>query len=185
MSYIKVTDLTKIYNHVKVLDRVNYQFDNGNIYLITGENGCGKTTFVKLILKLIYPDGGDVDVQGDMFYIPDKFYFPMELKVCDFLKMFISGDCHQMLDEWMIDEYHNSKLKSLSKGTLHKILLVIAFNSKKDIYIFDEPLNGLDDDSKCIFISQINKLKKQDRIIIIITHFKEMFNNISTCEVSL
>lgn len=185
MSYIKVNNLTKIYKHTKVLDKVNYKFNEGNIYLITGENGCGKTTLIKAIMKIIFPTNGEVDVEGDIVYIPDKFYFPMELKVFEFLKMFISGNYQRMLDDWMIGEYYSVKLKSLSKGTLHKILLIIAFNSEKDIYIFDEPLNGLDDESKNIFISQINKLKRSDRIIIIITHFKSIFSQIPTYEVKL
>lgn len=177
--------MTKKYKKNIVIDNFSYQFTQGNIYLITGVNGCGKTTLIKLISRLIYPNSGAIKSRGKISYSPDKIIFPQDVKLENFLNLLIRDSTKKCYDLWGIDKYKETKLKKLSKGTLVKVKHAITLFSDGDLLLFDEPLNGLDDKSKTIFVDEINSLKKIGKVIIIATHFKNDFNCSNYIEVSL
>ena len=72
----------------------------------------------------------------------------------------------------------DKKIKELSKGMKQKIILIQAIAKDVDAYFFDEPLNGLDDESINLFIDEINKLHQNGKFILISTHQFQRFNGL-------
>lgn len=187
MPCVELSNISKKYGEEYVIRNFSIRFNIGNIYLIIGSNGCGETTLIKIINKLIYPNEGNISINGQVTFVPDKMAFPKDVKLIKYLELFVDNNFNydKELEKWGIKKYTNQKLKKLSKGTLHKVLLIIGLNTNADIYFFDEPLNGLDDQMKKLFVEEVGKLKKQNKIVIIVTHFKELFEGKEYKEVKL
>lgn len=185
MKIIELVNLTKKYKY-PVLYKLNYEFYDGKTYLIVGENGSGKSTLVKLILGLINPSSGYIKKEvSDISYVPDNLIFPEFLSIKDFLfnlgliykveEKRLVELINELLNRWEIDG--GLKLNELSKGMRQKVLLMQAFIMDGSIYIFDEPLNGLDKEMQEVLIDEINKLKRRNKTIIIISHQLNEFEN--------
>ena len=74
------------------------------------------------------------------------------------------------IERFNLTEYKNTPIIKLSKGTKQKILIIQSLIKECDVYIFDEPLNGLDDNMQGVFVDELKKLKKLNKLILIITH---------------
>ena len=188
MPIIDIQSLSKKYGKTKVIDSFSYSFIPGKIYLLTSENGKGKTTLVKIILGLVYPSNGKIHIEGSVSYVTDHISFPKEEVIFNFLKVLTkekTEKINQMLNRYEIEKYKNYKFKTLSKGTLHKVLIISGLILDRDIYIFDEPLNGLDNLTRKSFLEDVLELKRQNKIVIIITHLKSMFIADDIVEVEL
>ena len=174
MSII-INNLRKRYKEHEVLDSLSYTFYDGIHYLIKGENGTGKSTLLKCILRQVKFDG-DCIVLGRISYSPEDTIFPSYMSVKSFIKTFstlnyeienIDELISSFLKEFNIEGFENKMLGSLSKGQKMKINLITALITPSDILILDEPLSGLDPDSKKVLLK---KLKYDNRLMIIISH---------------
>lgn len=187
MAEIKINELTKIYDFGFkkniVFEKINLIFDSDKIHFLIGPNGSGKSTLIKCILNLIDYKGEILISSNKIAYSPEKLIMPDYLTVNQFLKTLLIAK-HQneeniqekislYLNYFGIKKYENTNLVKLSKGTKQKINLLQAILEQADIYIFDEPLSGLDKESKKTFKQIICDLKKQDKLIIISTHHLE------------
>lgn len=184
MAEIKINQLTKVYDFGFkkniVFEKINLTLNSDKIYFLIGPNGSGKSTLIKCILNLIDYKGEILISSNKIAYSPEKLIMPDYLTVNQFLKTLLTAK-HQKeeniqkkishyLDYFDIKKYENTNLVKLSKGTKQKINLLQAILEQADIYIFDEPLSGLDTESKKTFKQIIYDLKKQDKLIIISTH---------------
>lgn len=187
MAEIKINELTKIYDFGFkkniVFEKINLFFNSDKIHFLIGPNGSGKSTLIKCILNLIDYKGEILISSNKIAYSPEKLIMPDYLTVNQFLKTLLIAK-HQneeniqekislYLNYFDIKKYENTNLVKLSKGTKQKINLLQAILEQADIYIFDEPLSGLDKESKKTFKQIICDLKKQDKLIIISTHHLE------------
>ena len=66
MDRLQTRDLTKIYNHVAVVDHINLDFGSGKITALLGRNGAGKTTTFLMMAGIVKPDGGRVELNGEI-----------------------------------------------------------------------------------------------------------------------
>lgn len=188
-NIIEINDLVKKYGKNIVLDIKQFNFKFGNTYLLIGANGAGKSTLIKLIIGLIKESNGKIIVNTKKIsYVPERFTFPDALKVYDFLeklckvktKIDMKQKINYLVDWWKIDK--NKKLSQLSKGMKQKVLIMQAIILEVDLYIFDEPLNGLDIDSQKDFLLILKHLKKLGKTIIICTHYDKYYSElVSEC----
>ena len=190
MSQISVNNLTFYYDGSfdNVFENVSFSIDTNWKLGFIGRNGKGKTTLVKIILGLVYPSNGKIHIEGSVSYVTDHISFPKEEVIFNFLKVLTkekTEKINQMLNRYEIEKYKNYKFKTLSKGTLHKVLIISGLILDRDIYIFDEPLNGLDNLTRKSFLEDVLELKRQNKIVIIITHLKSMFIADDIVEVEL
>lgn len=178
---IIITHLSKQYGRIKILNNINFSFKGPNKYLIKGENGVGKSTMFKAILKQVMYEG-NIEIDGLISYQPEDNVFPPYMKVKTFLKTFITltkdiedidRKIMEMLEIFNLVKLNDAYLGSLSKGEKQKVNLIQALLTPSDILLFDEPLSGLDHKSKLEFF---NILKKDQRLIIIVSHNIESFN---------
>ena len=177
---IVINNLRKRYKDNEVLNSLTYTFEDGIHYLIKGENGIGKSTLLKSILRQVKFDGECI-VDGTISYSPEDTIFPSFMSVKSFIKTFstlnfdndnIDKEIEDSLKEFNIDGFEKKMLGSLSKGQKMKINLITALLTPSDILILDEPLSGLDTDSKKVLLK---KLKNDKRLIIIISHETNAF----------
>lgn len=184
MEFVKINHLKKKFKHKVCLEFPPMKIKQGKLYLLLGDNGSGKSTFIKMLCKLIYPDCGKIELANiSLGYAPERVYFPDILTINDFLRQL----CHlrlmdnyttnqrikMFLDKWELDG--NKSLHHVSKGMMQKIVLIQAMIHYPSLYIFDEPLSGLDKRMQQLFYKEIIYLKKHKKTIIIATHHPKNF----------
>lgn len=88
MDRLILKDITKIYKKKLILNNINLEFNLGKCYMLIGENGSGKSTILKLITKLIFPNSGDISYGNLVIsYVPEKLHLPLNVKTIDFLEI--------------------------------------------------------------------------------------------------
>ena len=172
---IQVSNLTKTYGGVSVLNIPNLEIPKGQSFGLVGNNGAGKTTFFSLLLDLIQPSTGHITTNGiqvntsedwkpftaafidESFLIgyltaEEYFYFIGDLRGQN------KADIDDLLkkhEEFFNDEILNNKkyLRDLSKGNMKKVGIIAALIGNPEVVILDEPFANLDP-------TTVNRLKK-------------------------
>lgn len=176
---IEFIDVSYFYGKKQALNNVNLKIKKGSFNLFIGHNGSGKSTTVKLILKLIHKEKGTIIRNYDSYcYMPEKTILPDYITIEDFLKdlSFFSKDCNyeRYLEIFNMDK--TMLISSLSKGNKQKVALIQLLMEDKDLYILDEPTNGLDQESINILIKLLKEKNKNGKTIIVVTHYKKLFS---------
>ncbi|MDE5855486.1 MAG: ABC transporter ATP-binding protein [Anaeroplasmataceae bacterium] len=180
---LRLEDVKKSYHHNRGLRQVNLTIEPEKLYLFVGENGSGKSTTMKLISHVIFNSNKGGKIINDfkrIIYLPDKRSYPKLLTVEAYLKYYLPCIPNQTtLDFWM-NKYHlpNKKIGSLSKGMLQKVGILQTFLNAGDLYLFDEPTDGLDVESIQLFKEDIKELLQQKKTVIISTHNKLLYKDL-------
>ena len=186
---LKITNLNKSYGEKKVLENVEFTFEEGKIYGLLGRNGAGKTTFfnalnsdIEVDSALFYLDNKPLDTK-DIGYVTSTPIVPEFLTGKEFLKFYIDINKEKIKDKKYLEEYfdlvklnkkdQNILLKEYSQGMKNKIQILINIITNPKIILLDEPLTSLD-----IVVQQdmknLLKSLKKDHIIIFSTHILEL-----------
>lgn len=173
----------------KLFENFSYEFTSDNSYIICGENGTGKTTFLKLILGLLKPTDGKVTVlqKAIIGYVPDYNGLYEKLTVIDNIYFRlglyeknienIEKELTMKLSRFKLTEYRDTKVRELSLGTKKKVSLLCASIIEPDILILDEPSSGLDKYAKKELLKIIETFKKDGLLLIIVSHDSEFINS--------
>ena len=181
---LKCSGLSKSYGSRRVLENVNMCIPSGKIIGLLGPNGCGKSTFLKLVTGLLTPDSGEIEICGEprsdktnayVSYLPERTYFDSSQTgnqiieyFSDFFPDFDEGVARQMLADLEIDP--SRRLRTLSKGTREKVQLVMVMARKARLYLLDEPIAGVDPAARDYILKTIIGNYNPDATIIITTH---------------
>ena len=179
MKQILVKNLFKRYGKNIIINKYSGILTSENIYFLISENGSGKTTFFKCLLKETKFQGYVLDSNLIYAFMPEKVLFPYLVTVIEYLSMFLEQEINccftQIIDEYLelfeIKKYKKEYINRLSKGTKQKVLIIKTLLSTADVYLFDEPLSGLDQKSRYVFMSLVKALQESDKIIIIASHY--------------
>ncbi|RLD18752.1 MAG: ABC transporter ATP-binding protein [Caldiserica bacterium] len=162
MTVIQVKNLTKIYkrNHLfktyyfTGIKDVSFEVKKGEIFVLLGLNGSGKTTTVKLLLNLIFPTSGEFKVLGKVGFLPEiPYFFPYLTaeEMLDYLLRISKVEKNRrkeridyILSLVGLEEARKKLLKEFSKGMLKRICLGSSLIDDPEILILDEPYSGLD-----------------------------------------
>ncbi|MCW4010460.1 MAG: ABC transporter ATP-binding protein [Candidatus Bathyarchaeota archaeon] len=193
---VELRNVTKRYNELVAVNNLNLNIDKGEIFGILGPNGSGKSTTLKMLLGLLQPDEGNVNVLGIdsrvdpvgvkrlVGYAPEAPHLYEFLTGIEFLDFI--GDIYGMQAEEKrsrINEYlkalqlegrEGDMISSYSEGMKQKIALIAAFLHKPKLLILDEPLNALDPRSARIVKDFLQQLKNQGVTTIMSTHILEI-----------
>ncbi|MCV3740092.1 ABC transporter ATP-binding protein [Lentilactobacillus hilgardii] len=178
----KLTLVTRI----PILNDFNYQFEKGNIYLISAVNGSGKTTFFRALTNLIRRKHGNISFDGKPFEKEKRAVFFYEtpdwmdgnLSGLDYLKFVqkqwqSSHDLNDEINFWKMDDYIKLPIKKYSLGMKQRLVIAMYFCSNATYLIMDEISNGLDEESRKQLYKRIKETAvKEKKCIIISSHYK-------------
>lgn len=181
---IEVKNLSKSFLDLKVIINFSLQIEKGKVYLLVGENGSGKSTFLKILAGLYIPTSGMVKRNYERFsYVPELLIYKDKIKVKKYLtrvikllkvKRDLEKEKYFLLET---DKY----LNELSKGNQKKVLLYLALLKDNEVVFLDEPFDGLDKVVKERFLNYLAENKEVSYIIS--THLEKDFNNFKNKEV--
>jgi ABC-2 type transport system ATP-binding protein len=178
----------------KVIDNVSFDIKENNITGFVGKNGCGKTTTIKIILKLIRPDLGKVsfskemgesshDIFNQIGYLPESPRFFENLNGYKFLETMgkfhgLNGSklrdrIYELGDIFELTSALDRKIGKYSKGMRQKVGFIAAVVHQPKLVILDEPLSGLDPRARSIFKEYFLSLKKSGSTIFMTSHILE------------
>lgn len=180
---LRLEEVKKSYHHDRGLTKVNLTIEPEKLYLFVGENGSGKSTTIKLISSVIFHSKNDGKMINDfkkMIYLPDKRSYPKLLTVETYLKYYLPTTQEKDLIKLWMNRYHlpNQRIGSLSKGMLQKLGILQTILNSGDLYLFDEPTDGLDKESIQLFKEDVKKLLESKKTIIISTHNKLLYRDL-------
>lgn len=180
---ISLRDVEMNYNYNTVLSNVNLDVNKGDFIAITGPNGGGKTTLLRLILRLQKPSNGIVLHHGDfkIGYLPQKNMvdsrFPITVRETVAMGLLGTGikgaaaidAVNEVLGIMELELYANSGLSQLSGGQLQRALLGRALVSQPDLLVLDEPLSYLDKKFEHKVYNIVESLKG-DCTVLLVSH---------------
>ena len=181
---LEIRNLNFRYRKKEVLKNVSLKVESLDIVLLLGKNGCGKTTLLKLIAKVISSNVYIFNDFNKTLFISDKYELINDLNVYDLLSIFcnyykVSKEINYYMDYL---ELENKKVSKLSKGNRQKVVLLLGLLSDADLLVIDEIFDGLDKKTK----ERIVRLLKQaNKTLIIVTHDLRGFSRIKVrkCEI--
>ena len=183
---IEITNLTFGYGKNALFQDLNLTLKAGHIYGLLGKNGEGKSTLLKNIAGLVFPNAGTCKVNGytsknrlpdflqELFFVPEDIYMPSitanqyAANTGHFYPNFDNLQFKKMLAEFNVPD--NKVLTQLSFGQQKKVMISFGIATNTSLLIMDEPTNGLDIPSKAEFRKIIASTLTEDRCIIISTH---------------
>lgn len=173
------------FNKDKIIDIDKIEFTH-DIYFIIGENGVGKSTFVKKLSKLLKRKGksyyNDVVIKKSYEYISmvmqDVNYQIFTESVWSEISIVSDDDDkkEQILREFNLFSKKNSHPQSLSGGEKQRLMIALAIASGKPIVILDEPTSGLCKGQMTSTINYLKKMRDEGKLVIVITHDYELIN---------
>lgn len=181
---VRISDLSKYYGQVSALNRVSLTLESGKIIGLLGPNGSGKTTLIKILTGLLNRYDGEVYVDEQVIgpqtkalisYLPDQLYFDSWMKIKDLCRYFrdIYSDFDQEKFENLLYKFHiqdRTYIRKLSKGNQEKLQLALILSRHAKLYIFDEPIGGVDPALRQIILDTILENKREDATILLSTH---------------
>lgn len=184
MELLKIESLNKKYYNKTAINNINLTLERGKIYGLLGPNGSGKTTLMKIIAGLHKQTSGNVYLNNEpltyktktnISYMPTENFIYDSFKVKDAVKYyedmyedFQTETAYKILNEMNVDtEFRISKLSS---GLVGKLKIALALSRNVDLYMLDEPLNGVDILSRDVIIDIITRSYSENKTVIISTH---------------
>jgi len=188
MDYIlEVRNLTKHFGKVHAVNGVDLTLSKGVCFGLLGPNGAGKTTTIEILEGIKLPSSGTVlfnnmpigkefkNTAGIMFQSTSLQDF---ITVREILELFSSfyprtTPLSELVDKCSLSEFLNRDTRKLSGGQRQRLLLAIALVNNPSILFLDEPTTGLDPQSRRNFWKLIREIKRQNRTILLTTHYME------------
>lgn len=171
MKLISCENLSFYYGKEKILNGIDFEVDFGDVIGIAGQNGCGKSSLLNII-----------DSKYKCSYLRSNMPFYNDLTGYDNLKYFclLNRVSFSKISDLVklvgLDNILNKKYGSYSLGNKQKLAIVLTLLRDADIYLFDEPLNGLDPFAIINFRTVIDYLKSLNKTIIIVSHIISEFS---------
>lgn len=181
--------MAKSYGDVKAVQGVSLSVPAGSVYGFLGPNGSGKTTSIRMMVNILIPDSGRVEIQGlaagpatkDLIgYLPEERGLYQKMKVRELLEFFAelkrvpAAEARAKAKFWLerveLGAWGEKKLNDLSKGMQQKIQFVVAVIADPPILILDEFSSGLDPINANLLKDILLELRSQGKTILFSTH---------------
>ena len=185
---IEIKNLSKSFGTNHVLKNINLTLEEGKVYGIVGENGSGKTTLFRCLTGLELVDDGAINspfkiLKNHLGFLPTTPYYFPRITAREYLQLLCNAR------NIKIDDFDEKNIFDLpldqyaliySTGMKKKLALIGILLQQNDVFILDEPFNGVDIQSNIVITEIIHKLKSLGKTIVISSH---IFSTLSdTCD---
>ena len=189
MAAVRISALVKRYGNVTALGGVDLEVAAGEGFALVGANGAGKTTLIRCLLDLAACDAGTIELFGlaaenpaarrRLAYLPERFSPPYYLRGAEFLRAMLElageryerAHAERLLDELELErDALERPVRSLSKGMTQKLGLAACFLVRRDLYLLDEPMSGLDPAARVAVKSVLRRLGGEGRTLFFTSH---------------
>ncbi|BCZ48502.1 ABC transporter [Clostridium gelidum] len=197
-----IKDLEKSYGKFKALNKMNLDIKKGEIFGFIGPNGAGKSTTMKIVSGLLYPDSGEVYVDGidaiknnkklkeKIGYMPDFFGVYDNLKAYEYLEFYgsiygISGKeikdlSMDLLALVNLENKCDAYVDGLSRGMKQRLCLARCLIHNPQLLILDEPASGMDPRARFEMKNILKNLKDMGKTILVSSHILSELGEICT-----
>jgi len=186
---IRLEDVRKRFNGVTAVDGLTLAVPQGSIYGFIGPNGSGKTTTLRMIMRILLPDAGGIEVLGSadtraardrVSYLPEERGLYKKMTVRRLLRYYgqLKGrtvsELDPVIDDWMarleMQGWGDKKIETLSKGMSQKVQFVGAVVARPDLLILDEPFSGLDPVNAEALKDAVLEMRRRGATVVFSTH---------------
>jgi len=192
MKVLEVENINKSFGKFQAVKDLSFSLEESVMLGLLGPNGAGKTTTIRMIMNIIMPDSGTINILGRdstrsdnnvIGYLPEERGLYRKMKVNETL-IFLSRlksvnkrEAQEQINYWFdrleMSDWKNKKLEELSKGMQQKVLFVANIVHKPKMLIIDEPFMGLDPINTNVIKNILLELKEKGTTIIFSTHLME------------
>jgi len=192
MDAVVFEGVTKRYDTLTAVNNLSLAIREGAVFGLLGPNGAGKTTSLRMIMQVLIPDEGSIQVLGEPLsqrsqdrigYLPEERGLYTKMKVADHLRFLgalkglSEGEAlkraHAWLDRLELADWADKKVQDLSKGMQQKVQFIATVIHKPALLILDEPFAGLDPVNATLIKDIMLELREQGSTIILSTHRME------------
>jgi len=199
---LEAVHLTKRYASLPAVQDLSFTLRPGQVLGCLGPNGSGKSTTVKMLTGLLEPTRGVVQVYGQdirhdlagfrkrLGYVPEEAHLYPYLTGWEYLEMIatlrgmprarLAITIDSLLELFLMHPHRFSSIGSYYQGMRQRILLIAALMDNPDIFIFDEPLSGLDVTSALIFKNLVQALGRSGKLVFYCSHVLEVVEKVCT-----
>ncbi|HRX87287.1 MAG TPA: ATP-binding cassette domain-containing protein [Phycisphaerae bacterium] len=187
MSAVELENVTKTFGAHTAVDDLSLKVPPGCVYGFIGPNGSGKTTTLRMIMNIFYPDRGTVRVFGEpvhgactdrIGYLPEERGLYKKMKVRDVLRFYgrlksgraVNGEVDAWLARMELSAWADKKVETLSKGMSQKVQFIATVVSRPEMVILDEPFSGLDPVNTEVLRDAVLDLQRGGTTVIFSTH---------------
>jgi len=187
MSAVELIGVTKTFGEVTAVDDLSLTVPAGSVFGFIGPNGSGKTTTIRMIVNIFYPDRGSVSVFGAPMtgdrteligYLPEERGLYRKMAVRPLLEFFgqlrggknVAKEVGYWLERLDLAHCADRKVETLSKGMSQRVQFIAAIVPEPRLLILDEPFTGLDPVSADGLRAAILDLRRNGATVILSTH---------------
>lgn len=164
-----------------VLNGIDFEVKKGEAVGLVGHNGCGKSTTLKLLTKIIYPDSGSIEMKGrvsSLIELGAGFHPDMSGRENIYINASIFGLSRKEIDERMddiiafseLEEFLDNPVRTYSSGMYMRLAFAVAINVDADILLIDEILAVGDANFQAKCYNRLREIKASGVTIVIVTH---------------
>ena len=187
MNAIEIRNLTVAYGENIALENLNLDVEAGSLMALVGPNGAGKSTLIKTILKFLKQITGEIKINGKtLAYVPQRnsvdWDFPTTL--FDVVEMGCYGRVGlfkrvnkeekqkvlKAIEQVGMLDFKDRQISELSGGQQQRAFIARALVQKADIYLMDEPFQGVDSTTEKSIVDILKKLKSEGKTLIVVHH---------------
>ena len=188
-SVLRMEGVSKSYGAGSVLQDIDIQLHPGSFTGLVGVNGAGKTTLIKCMLDFCAPDSGKIEIFGvshdapearrRLTFLPERFTPPYFLSGREFVRTMLEfanvrfnedAVCAMFNDLDLDPSALDKPVRSFSKGMTQKLGLAACFLTRRDFYLFDEPMSGLDPKARARVKALLTRLREEGKTILFTSH---------------
>lgn len=188
-NVLQLSNVSKKYGAFTAVDNISFSIPKATIYGFLGPNGAGKTTTIRMILDILKPNSGSIEILGHscaldvrhrIGYLPEEKGLYKKMKVWSTISYFAmlkgmekktaKARAFELLEIYGLKDYADAKIESLSKGMGQKVQVLSAVAHKPELVILDEPFSGLDPVNQEVLEQLINDMAANGQTVIFSTH---------------
>ena len=189
---LKLVNISKQYDGVRAVDQVSFAVQKGDIYGFLGPNGAGKTTTIRMIMGIIQPDSGSIEISDNNMenlgrqiigYLPEDRGLYQKQKLGEIIVYFgllrglektaAKAKAAEWLERFGLGDQQKRKVEELSKGNQQKVQFILSLVHDPTLLILDEPFTGLDPLNQLLLKEIIQEKREAGTTILFSTHQME------------